>query len=206
MKKSKIRNSAGSIHYTRKSWSIDPRWLYESKNWKQYVLHGYTSLFTHNPSAIKKSSEHSISVPGKCLQPQGGKSILKSHDSHSKPVASFAGFKVKIELSEGASNQISDSCKIISTNTKPTCQLSSWLNFWKFSATFLWKSVCSYRSFPKSPLLAASSGLRVRYRTRSGRGSPESGVLHQSIVKPFNQNVTNGASTWRWYWQYLAPP
>ena len=36
---------------------------------------------------VKKSLERSISVIGTYLQPKEDKTILKSHDSHSKPVA-----------------------------------------------------------------------------------------------------------------------
>ena len=48
----------------------------------------YVAFYPESGSChVKKSSENSVSVIGTCLQPKGGKTILKSHDSHSKPVA-----------------------------------------------------------------------------------------------------------------------
>ena len=53
---------------------------------------------------MKKSSEHSVLVIGTCLQPKG-KTILKSHDSHSKSVALFV-ILLKIYLKNRISNPL----------------------------------------------------------------------------------------------------
>lgn len=73
------------------------------------------------------------------------------------------------------------------------CQLTeessiSCSNFWW---TALWKTVVSYRSSPNWPLRAASAVPNWRNITRSGLGSPTSGLLHQSTLKPWKwrQNI-----------------
>lgn len=72
-----------------------------------------------------------------------------------------------------------------------TCQLmeESFISCSNCCWTALWKMLVSYLSAPNWPLRAASVGLSFRNITRSGLGSPTSGCMHQSRLKPCAHSV-----------------